>query len=126
MPRSNPDPRWKQRPTVPNARNAAADDLVTMPYLRPRGFTVDAALPEGGREAYRSVDGSEAGFTPPAQLLVGANAITRGQSNASFAPKLYSATHMSVTSSCATWDLIGQDPVSPYAQRLRKATWMHR
>ena len=29
-------------------------ELLNMPYLRPRGFTVDAALPEGGREAYRS------------------------------------------------------------------------
>ena len=70
-----------------------SDDVLTMPYLRPRGFTVDAALPDGGREAYRS--GRErAGFTPPAQLLVGANAVTRGRNNPSFAPRLYSSVHV--------------------------------
>ena len=70
-----------------------SDDVVTMPYLRPRGFTVDAALPNGGRVAYRS--GRErAGFTPPAQLLVGANAVTQGRNNPSFAPGLYSSVHV--------------------------------
>ena len=69
-------------------------EVLNMPYLRPRGFTVDAALPEGGREAYRTGGRERAGFTPPAQLLVGANAITRGQSNPSFAPNLYSAIHI--------------------------------
>ena len=69
------------------------EDLVTVPYLRPQGFTVDAALPNSGREAYRS--GRErAGFTPPAQLLVGTNAVTRGQNNPTFAPNLYSAVHV--------------------------------
>ena len=29
-------------------------DVLTMPYLRPRGFTVDAALQEGGRKKYTS------------------------------------------------------------------------
>ena len=68
-------------------------DVLTMPYLRPRGFTVDAALPNGGREVYRS--GRErAGFTPPAQLLVGANAVTQGRNNPSFAPSLYSSVHV--------------------------------
>ena len=70
------------------------EDVLTMPYLRPRGFTVDAAIPDGGREAYRSGGRERAGFTPPAQLLVGANAITRGRNNPSFAPKLYSAVHV--------------------------------
>ena len=69
-------------------------DILTMPYLRPRGFTVDAALPEGGREVYRSGGRERAGFTPPAQLLVGANAITRGRNNSPFAPNLYSAVHV--------------------------------
>ena len=68
-------------------------DVLTMPYLRPQGFTVDAALPNGGREPYRS--GRErAGFTPPAQLLVGANAVTQGRNNPSFAPGLYSSVHV--------------------------------
>ena len=69
-------------------------EVLNMPYLRPRGFTVDAALPEGGREAYRSGGRERAGFTPPAQLLVGANAITRGQNHPSFAPHLHSAVHI--------------------------------
>ena len=70
-----------------------SDDVLTMPYLRPRGFTVDAALPNGGREAYKS--GRErAGFTPPAQLLVGANAVTQGRNNPPFASRLYSSVHV--------------------------------
>ena len=71
-----------------------SNDVISMPYLRPRGFTVDAALPEGGREAYRSGGRERAGFTPPAQLLVGANAVTRGQNNPTFAKRLYSAVHV--------------------------------
>ena len=70
------------------------DDILTLPYLRPRGFTVDAALPDGGRQNYTSGGRERAGFTPPAQLLVGANAVTRGQNNPSFAPNLYSAVHV--------------------------------
>ena len=69
-------------------------DMLAMPYLTPRGFTVDAALPEAGRRAYQSGGRERAGFTPPAQLLVGANAITRGRNNPSFAPRLYSAVHV--------------------------------
>ena len=70
------------------------EDVLTMPYLRPRGFTVDAAIPDGGREKYTRGGRERAGFTPPAQLLVGTNAITRGQVSASFAPNLYSAVHV--------------------------------
>ena len=69
-------------------------ELLNMPYLRPRGFTVDAALPNGGREAYRSGGRERAGFTPQAQLLVGANAVTKGHNNPSFAPGLYSSVHV--------------------------------
>ena len=69
-------------------------EMFNMPYLRPRGFTVDAALPEGGRETYGSGGRERAGFTPPAQLLVGASAITRGHNNPSFAPNLYFAVHV--------------------------------
>ena len=71
-----------------------SSEMLNMPYLRPRGFTVDAALPEGGRETYGSGGRERAGFTPPAQLLVGANAITSGRNNPSFAPNLYSAVHV--------------------------------
>ena len=69
-------------------------DMLTMPYLTPRGFTVDAALPEAGRQVYRSGGRERAGFTPPAQLLIGANAIARGHDNSPFAPRLYSAVHV--------------------------------
>ena len=69
-------------------------EILTVPYLRPRGFTVDSALPEGGREPYGSGGRERAGFTPPAQLLVGANAIASGRSNQPFAPSLYSAVHV--------------------------------
>ena len=69
-------------------------EMLNMPYLRPRGFTVDSAQPEGGREPYGSGGRERAGFTPPAQLLVGTNAITSGRNNSSFAPNLYSAVHV--------------------------------
>ncbi len=70
------------------------DDIFNMPYLRPKGFTVDNALPDGGREKYRSGGRERAGFTPPAQLLVGANAINSGESTPGLAGKLYSAVHV--------------------------------
>ena len=69
-------------------------ELLNMPYLLPRGFTVDSAVPDGGREPYGSGGRERAGFTPPAQLLVGASAITSGRNNPAFAPNLYSAVHV--------------------------------
>ena len=69
-------------------------DLQVMPYLEPRGFTVDAARPNGGREPYRSGGRERAGYAPPAQLLVGANAITSGENHPAFAPRLYSRVHI--------------------------------
>ena len=93
-------------------------DLLVMPYLRPRGFTVDAALPDGGRKAYRSGGRERAGYTPPAQLLVGPNAISQGDNYPQFAQKLYTAVHVG-TFSCGTSDLTGGVPVSfsvPHAE----------
>lgn len=69
------------------------DDVLDLPYLRPKGFTVDAAIPDAGRKEYRSGGRERAGFTPSAQLLVGANAVSSG-SRAAFAPELYSAVHL--------------------------------
>ena len=81
--------------TVPAACiECDSSDSLTVPYLRPRGFTVDAALPDGGREEYRSGGRERAGFGLPAQLLVGGNAVVTGQSNPSFAPPLYSSVHV--------------------------------
>ena len=68
--------------------------VLSLPYLRPRGFSVDAALYNGGREEYRSGGRERAGFTPPAQLLVGSNAVQRGHDNSPFAPRLYSSVHV--------------------------------
>ena len=71
-----------------------ANDVLTVPYLRPPGFTVDAAIPDAGKEKYQSGGRERAGFTPSAQLLVGASAIASGTPNIQFAPELYSAVHV--------------------------------
>ena len=71
-----------------------SQDVLTMPYLRPPGFTVDAALHDGGRRKYMTGGRDRAGFTSSAQLLVGANATILGQSNPSFAPELHSAVRV--------------------------------
>ena len=75
-------------------RECGGADVLNMPYLRPPGFTVDAALPNGGREKYRSGGWERAGYALSPQLLVGTNAVTRGQDNAPFAPSLYSSVHL--------------------------------
>ena len=69
-------------------------DLMTIPYLRPPGFTVDAALPDAGRKEYRSGGRERAGFGSSAQLLVGANALATGKAHDDFAPRLYSSVHV--------------------------------
>ena len=69
-------------------------DLMTIPYLRPPGFTVDAALPDAGRQEYRSGGRERAGFGSSAQLLVGANALATGRPHDAFAPRLYSSVHV--------------------------------
>ena len=75
-------------------RECGDSDVLTMPYLRPPGFSVDAALSDAGREKYRYGGWERAGYTSSAQLLVGANAVTRGRNNAPFAPRLYSSAHL--------------------------------
>ncbi len=110
---SDPDPDYTPKETLNECRRCRAvtltsvgqkngsecpecgeNDLLSMPYLRPRGFTVDAAVPDGDRKVYRSGGRERAGFTPPAQLLVGASAIVRGSNNPLFAAKLYSSVHV--------------------------------
>ena len=73
-----------------NCPECFGDDVLTIPYIRPRGFTVDAALEDAGREVYRSGGRERAGYTSQAQLLVGSTAIKRGRCNEPFAPKLHS------------------------------------
>ena len=66
-------------------------DIERTPYLRPKGFSVDQAKPDGGRVRYNRTTGRErAGYASTAQLLVGANAIVAGEDSASYAPNLYS------------------------------------
>ena len=64
-------------------------DIWTLPYLRPRGFSVDSAIPDGGRRKYGGGGRGRAGYAPSAQLLVGANAVSGGRASP-FAPSLYS------------------------------------
>ena len=64
-------------------------EVSALPYLRPPGFTVDAALGHGGREEYKG--GRErAGYANTARLLVGQSSFNNGRPNAPFAPDLYS------------------------------------
>ena len=78
----------------PQEHCSECDDkrLLSIPFVRPRGFTVDAAQPEAGREEYRAGGRERAGFNSPTQLLVGGDTLTSGQPNLSFAPRLFSAT----------------------------------
>jgi len=59
-----------------------------MPYVRPKGFTVDAALPDGGREEYNGEGRELAGQASPVRLLVGASALTHGEP-CSWSPRLH-------------------------------------
>ena len=80
---------------VPSACSVCEhSDLMTIPYLRPPGFTVDAALPDAGRQEYRSGGRERAGFGSSARLLVGANALATGKAHDDFAPRLYSSVHV--------------------------------
>ena len=66
-------------------------DIERIAYLRPKGFSVDQAKPDGGRVRYNRGAGRErAGYASSAQLLVGANALVAGESNHPYAPDLYS------------------------------------
>lgn len=83
-------------------------DWFVLPYVRPPGFTVDAARNDRGRRPYRSGGRERAGFGSPAQLLVGASAMADG-AQSEFASQLYTAVH--------DGDLflrnMGPDPKSP-------------
>lgn len=64
-------------------------NLLHLPYLRPPGFTVDAALPDGGRERYQGEGRERSGYSSPARLLVGQTSFTSGDSAGPLAPALY-------------------------------------
>lgn len=65
-----------------------SDDILTVPYHRPKGFTVDAALWESGRERYDGGGRERAGNTLPARLLIGESSF-HSASPAPFSRDLY-------------------------------------
>lgn len=67
-------------------------NISVIPYLRPPGFTVDAALPRAGAVLYDGDGRERSGKATPARLLVGQTSFTHGQPRTSFAPHLY--THV--------------------------------
>ena len=77
-------------------------DLMTIPYVRPPGFTVDAALPDAGRREYRPGGRERAGFGSSAQLLVGATPWPREKPTTT-SPRASAPRYMGATSLCATW-----------------------
>ena len=83
-----------EEPAPTNCGECGTTDLMVMPYLRPPGFTVDAALENAGRQEYRSGGRERAGYGSTAQLLVGRNALNTGESRISTAPNLFSAAYV--------------------------------
>lgn len=68
--------------------------IVDRPYLRPQGFTVDSALPSGGREVYRADGRERSGYAAPARLLVGETSFNEGRQRGPFADNLYTRVRM--------------------------------
>lgn len=68
--------------------------ITPLPYLRPAGFTVDAALPQGGAEPYEGDGRERSGYVAPARLVVGQTALTMGTARGPFAARLH--THVRV------------------------------
>src|SRR5579875_549153 len=62
--------------------------VTSLPYLRPKGFTVDCALPDQGRERYLRGGRERSGSVLPARLMVGQTSLQTGKPR-SFAPQLY-------------------------------------
>jgi ATP-dependent helicase YprA (DUF1998 family) len=64
-----------ENPAVPEICPVCqSTDLSVMQFIRPRGFTVDGALPNGARVAYNSLDGLERGpLVSAAKLMMGEN-----------------------------------------------------
>ncbi len=64
-------------------------NIQPLPYLRPAGFTVDASIPDGGREVYKGGGRERAGYAAPAQLLIGQTSFNNGVSHPPLAPRLF-------------------------------------
>lgn len=66
-------------------------DLLTREAIRPKGFTVDGALPNAGRSFYESADGIESGgSSTPVRLHVGASAFASAGHEAHFDGRMVS------------------------------------
>jgi len=75
------------RPT--ECEECLSGDIQVLPFLVPRGFTVDAALPDAGREKYDGGGRERSGSVGAARLLAGGTAFTLGAPQTPFAPRLY-------------------------------------
>lgn len=64
-------------------------NVMAIPYLRPPGFTVDAALRNAGAEPYEGGGRERGGYVAPARLLIGKTAFNEGQPQTAIAPRLY-------------------------------------
>ena len=63
-------------------------NVLAMPYIIPRGFTVDGALGGAGRERYEGGGRERSGTVAPARLLLGGTSFGLG-AQTTFAPSLY-------------------------------------
>ena len=79
-----------QRRSVSECAICGSNSIATTPAIRPKGFSVDRAKPDGGRVKYvRQTGRQRAGFASYAQLMVGASAFSQGMPCSPYAPRLY-------------------------------------
>src|SRR5262249_16378030 len=64
-------------------------NVIPLPYLRPKGFTVDAAERNGGAAPYEGDGRQRSGYATPAKLMIGQTSFANGTPPASFASRLY-------------------------------------
>jgi len=75
---------------IPDECAECSSPAVTpFPYLHPPGFTVDASLPNFGREKYKGDGRERSGYVAPARLLVGQNSLNNGKQQINISPALY-------------------------------------
>lgn len=75
-------------------------NLTRYAYLRPPGFTVDMAIPDGGRVRYEGSGRERSGSTVPARLLVGQASYEAGQAPAAFAGRLFTLVRVGDLFTC--------------------------
>ena len=77
-------------PPVIRCKECNSYNVLSLPYIRPPGFSVDWDLPRAGAEDYRGGGRETSGYVAPARLLVGKTSFTGGDPQSPFAPNLYS------------------------------------